>query len=174
VASVRLRSGRGGEEERLADHLRARVAARFAEQVIADAFALADDAAEDTAYFHTHRSRDLQRLPEHVRDAAHVLRNGEVMWRDTDAAAAVEALADAEHVVLGLDVRFYDPDERFVEVAWSVYRLDPTRSHDKNVEAARVAALDKIERIDELALPEPGESRFVLVTWDLHPSERSE
>ncbi|PVG83489.1 hypothetical protein DDE18_09450 [Nocardioides gansuensis] len=60
-------------------------------------------------------------------------------------------LAGAGRVVLGLDMRDYDDDGSFVEIAWSVYEgADPVE--------AREAALRALAR-DEL----PGD--WALITW---------
>jgi hypothetical protein len=53
--------------------------------------------------------------------------------------------------VLGLDVRDYDADGRFVEIAWSDYDGD-------DVTEARDAALSALSRGDV-----PGE--WILITW---------
>ena len=50
-------------------------------------------------------------LPDEVRTAAHIATNGEVSWRLSDAPAAISALADAGHVVLGLDTQTHHEDE---------------------------------------------------------------
>jgi hypothetical protein len=64
---------------------------------------------------------DMANLPRAVQDRAHALGNGEVMWRVEDAQSAIEGLATAGRVVLGLDVRDYRHDGSFVEIAWSSY-----------------------------------------------------
>jgi hypothetical protein len=98
---------------------------------------------------------DLETLPEQVQASARVEANGEVCWPLSHVAEAINALADAHHIVLGLDVRDYDDDGAFVEVAWSVF--EPTgRSGD--VDAAREHALSA------LLQPELPGSWFV-VTW---------
>jgi hypothetical protein len=93
-------------------------------------------------------------LPAGVITAAIVERNGEVIWPLDHAAAAIDALADAEQVVLGLDVRDYDQSGRFVEVAWSVFEPDG----DDDVERGRSQALAALQRPDL-----PGSS--ILITW---------
>jgi hypothetical protein len=78
--------------------------------------------------------------------------NGEVAWPKAEAAAVVNALADAGRVVLGLDLRTYDADG-VLEVAWSDFGgSDP--------EAARQAALVCLAREDF-----PAELEWVLITW---------
>lgn len=98
--------------------------------------------------------RDLALLPASIRDAARVLSNGEVMWPVGKADVAIEALAALRRVVLGTDVRDYQPDGSFIETAWSSF--DPDGVDD----AARgcTAALDALRRGSL-----PGE--WVLVTW---------
>lgn len=97
---------------------------------------------------------DLAALPSEVAQAAHVDDNGEVWWRAEDAERAVNALADAGLIVLGLDLREYDGDGRFSEIAWSDYR--PTGSDD--VERGRTAALTALSRADRTG-------NAVLITW---------
>lgn len=98
--------------------------------------------------------RDLALLPSSVRDAARVLSNGEVMWPVSHADKAVEALAGLRRVVLGTDVRDYQPDGSFIEIAWSGFEPDGVD------DAARgcAAALDALRRG-----PLPGD--WVVVTW---------
>ena len=93
-------------------------------------------------------------LPSSVQRAAHSVGRGETVWRVEAAASAINALAYAGRVVLGLDVRDYALDGSFIEVAWSSY--ESTGSGD--VESAREAALAALKR-ETL----PGE--WVLVTW---------
>lgn len=97
---------------------------------------------------------DLRLLPPGVASAATVDANGEVWWRSADADTAVNALADAGLVILGLDLREYDDDGRFYETAWSAYQ--PTGSGD--VEAARWAALTALARPERTG-------NAVLITW---------
>lgn len=95
---------------------------------------------------------DLDALPLPLRLSARVDANGEVAWPRTDAAAAVNALADAGRVVLGLDLRTYDADG-VMEIPWSASGWgDPER--------ARQAALAALAREDM-----PTDVEWVLVTW---------
>jgi hypothetical protein len=94
---------------------------------------------------------DLDVLPAALRESARRDENGEVTWPLADAAAVVDALADAGRVVLGLDVRTYGDDGSIAEVAWSDHS-------GRNVEEARLAALAALRREDL-----PGD--WVLVTW---------
>ncbi|CAI9408380.1 hypothetical protein HIDPHFAB_01067 [Nocardioides sp. T2.26MG-1] len=67
------------------------------------------------------------------------------------APAVLNELAGAGRVVLGLDIRDYDDDGTFLEVAWSVYDgADPFEARD--------AALGALAR-EEL----PGD--WALITW---------
>jgi hypothetical protein len=94
---------------------------------------------------------DLGVLADELRSLARVDPNGEVSWQVRDAPAVLAQLAEADRVVLGLDVRDYDDDGSFVEIAWSVYDgADPLEACD--------AALRALER-DEL----PGD--WALITW---------
>ena len=98
--------------------------------------------------------RDLTQLPASIQDAARVLGNGEVMWCLADAEDAIKALAEANRIVLGLDIRDYQEDGSFVEVAWSGF--EPHGADD--VSRGCRAALDSLR-----SRPVPGD--WVLVTW---------
>jgi hypothetical protein len=93
-------------------------------------------------------------LPADVAESAHVDASGEMWWFSEDAERAVNALADAGLVILGLDLRDYDDEGRFFEVAWSAFQ--PTGSDD--VEEGRAAALAALSRPDRTG-------NAVLVTW---------
>jgi hypothetical protein len=92
-------------------------------------------------------------LPPYVADAASLDGNGAVWWCSKDAERAVNALAGAGLVILGLDLREYD-DGLFIEAAWSVF--EPTGTSD--VEAGRSAALPALARPDCFG-------NAVLITW---------
>jgi hypothetical protein len=94
---------------------------------------------------------DLNVLPKSLRASARRDPNGEVSWHRDDAPVVVDALAAAGRVVLGLDVRDYDADGKFVEIAWSAYE-------GQDVIAARDTALSALARNNL-----PGE--WVLITW---------
>lgn len=81
------------------------------------------------------------------------------MWRRVDVGAAIEALAGAGKVVLGLDVRRYLSETRFQEAAWSAY----DRTGGDDVEAARSAALAALARLD--GADDLDDYEWVLVTW---------
>jgi hypothetical protein len=94
---------------------------------------------------------DLGVLSDQLRSRARIEVNEEVSWHVRDAPAVLSELAEAGRVVLGLDIRDYDDDGTFLEVAWSVYNgADPVE--------AREAALAALVR-DEL----PGD--WALITW---------
>lgn len=66
----------------------------------------------------------------------------------------IAALAAANRVVLGLDIRDYESDGSFVEIAWSSF--DPNGTDDAH-QASR-AALDSLRS-------SPLSDGWVLVTW---------
>lgn len=102
-------------------------------------------------YRHDMSAGDLGFLSNELRSQARVDANGEVAWHVRHAPAVLSELAESGRVVLGLDVRDYDPDGAFFEIAWSVYEgEDPFEARD--------AALQAFTR-DEL----PGE--WALITW---------
>ncbi|HET7066611.1 MAG TPA: hypothetical protein VFI21_03320 [Nocardioides sp.] len=94
---------------------------------------------------------DLGVLSDQLRSRARIEVNEEVSWHVRDAPAVLSELAEAGRVVLGLDIRDYDDDGTFLEVAWSVYNgADPIEARD--------AALGALAR-DQL----PGD--WALITW---------
>jgi hypothetical protein len=94
---------------------------------------------------------DLGVLSHELRSRARVDANGEVAWHVRDAVTVVCKLAAAGRVVLGLDMRDYDDDGSFLEIAWSVYRgADPNEARD-----AALLALGRGEL--------PGD--WALITW---------
>lgn len=105
-------------------------------------------------------SGDLRVLPIEVRQAAHLTTGDrEVMWRRVDAAKAIEGLAAAGLVVLGLDVRRYTPDGSFYEAAWSALAADD----GSDAAAAGAAALDALARLDDDG--DMDEYEWILVAW---------
>jgi hypothetical protein len=94
---------------------------------------------------------DLGVLSDELRSPARVDPNGEVSWHVRDAPAVLSELAGAGRVVLGLDLRDYDKDGTFVEIAWSIYA-------GADAVEARDSALGALAR-DEL----PGD--WALITW---------
>jgi hypothetical protein len=101
---------------------------------------------------------DLALLPDEVRRTAWIQSNGEVSWPFEAAAGAIEALAEAGFVILGLDVRFQD-DQSTRETAWSDFR--PARvDREAEVRAGREAALEALARPD---VREFGD--WILITW---------
>ena len=94
---------------------------------------------------------DLEVLSSDLRASARVEGNGEVAWHVDDAPEVLRQLADANRVVLGLDIRDYDHAGRFFESALSAY-------NGENPIDARNAALHALQRGDV-----PGD--WVLITW---------
>jgi hypothetical protein len=88
---------------------------------------------------------NLSGLPTDVQRAARIDANGEVSWPDDYAASAIEALTEAGHRVLGLDVRFYFGDGTFYGSRGAAVRpigyrrrlTHSTRSHIDELERAR-------------------------------------
>jgi hypothetical protein len=97
---------------------------------------------------------DLSLLPAAVAAAAVVDANGEIWWPLSRAAEAIDALADVGRVVLGVDLRTYDDDGQFIEVAWSDFR--PIGRDD--VEHSRQFALASLARPDV-------KGNAALITW---------
>ena len=100
---------------------------------------------------------DLDALPPDVRAAARVEPNGEVCWALSHVTIALDALARANRVVLGLDVRDYNDDGTFIENAWSVF--EPTGAPN-DPEIARQQAQSALMRPDL-----PGD--VIVVTWSV-------
>jgi hypothetical protein len=101
---------------------------------------------------------DLALLPEEVRRTAWIQTNGEVSWPFEAAAGAIDALAEASFIVLGLDVRRQN-DEFTQETAWSAF--EPAGAdHEEDVRAGRDAALQALARPDAR---EYGD--WILITW---------
>jgi hypothetical protein len=98
---------------------------------------------------------DLALLPTDVAESANVDANGEVWWHTAHAGRAINALADAGLVILGLDMREYDDTGAFVEWAWSDYR-PYGRDDVASARSAALAALDKPDRT----------GNAVLITWE--------
>lgn len=105
---------------------------------------------------------DLARMPGQVRRAARDCGNGEIEWPLPLAQAAVGALASAGRIILGLDVRDYDAEGRFVEVAWSVFEPGISASLPQAVESSRAAAMAALDRAFE---HNSWNNPWVVVTW---------
>lgn len=74
---------------------------------------------------------DLDALSDQLQSSARADVNGEVSWHVQDVPALVSELAEAGRVVLGLDIRDYEDDGTFLEVAWRVYNgADPVDARD--------------------------------------------
>jgi len=105
---------------------------------------------------------DLAHMPGQVRRAARDCGNGEIEWPLPLAGAAVSALAAAGRVILGLDIRDYDAESRFVEVAWSVFEPGISGSLPQAVESSRAAAMVALDRaFKHHSWNDP----WVVVTW---------
>lgn len=114
--------------------------------------------------------RDLTALPESMRSSAIRVNSGrEVMWPFADVVAAVDALAAADRVILGLDLRSDGPEAQTgsmtplaTEVPLSSFdSTDPSTA----VEASRAAAITALQRPIVAELVAEG-YLWVLITWD--------
>ena len=84
--------------------------------------------------------------------------NREVAWPNDHAEAAVEAIAAASRIVLGLDARTLYSDGKLMEIPISAWQEHEGESHQTAVERARREALD--------ALPlARREGTHVLIDW---------
>src|SRR5258708_23197882 len=109
-------------------------------------------------------------MPPDVEDAARRTDSGEVEWPLDRAASAINALADARCVVLGLDMRRYDDGGGTWEIPWSDHSAG--RKDLSDPDEARQAALDALERWNDSAPISPmwqGLEVWVLVTWNPEP-----
>jgi len=104
----------------------------------------------------------MSRLPDDILNRARVQENGEVEWRLADAPQAINALAAAGHVILGLDLRTY-PDGQTFEVPWSTFDPDDARAAADNVDAGRKAALHKVALESVADYAEFAE--WIRITW---------
>jgi hypothetical protein len=100
------------------------------------------------------------RLPQDLRDVVRIDPNGEVAWPRADAPRAVEALAAAGCVVLGLDLRAYDEDKAILELAWTSF--DRSIDDANPAESSRAAAFAALRRADAEGFHD---NEWVLVTW---------
>jgi len=94
--------------------------------------------------------RDLSALANDLQAAARVDPNGEVSWPDATAAAAIKGLAESGAIVLGLDLRYYDANDTFYEIAWSSFEPDASKPADANAADAREALSSQRPQRDEL------------------------
>lgn len=105
-------------------------------------------------------------LPADVRARARIYDNGEISWPIGDAEGAINSLADAGFVILGLDVRRHDDHGHTWETAWSDfsrtddYRRSSTGGATALVEKSRLHALRALAREET---PEFGD--WILVNW---------
>jgi hypothetical protein len=105
---------------------------------------------------------DLAGMPSQVRRAARDCGHGEIEWPLPLAGAAVGALAAAGQVIAGLDIRDYDSDGCFVEVAWSAFEPGVSASRAQAVESSRAAAMAALDRAFEHHL---WNDPWIVVTW---------
>jgi hypothetical protein len=105
---------------------------------------------------------DLTRMPGQVRRAARDGGNGEIEWPLPLAGTAIGALAAAGRVILGLDMRDYESEGRFVELAWSVFEPGISVSPPEAVESSRAAAMAALDRAFE---HHPWNDPWIVVTW---------
>lgn len=116
-----------------------------------------EDAGWDEVKETGRRQREVHALPEEIAREAR-FDGSEVMWPRPAAVDAIQALAEQGHVVLGLDLRRYEADGRFYEVAWSAY--EPSGSED--APAGGAAALAALQRPN---IVEMDGYDWVLITW---------
>ena len=103
-------------------------------------------------------NRKLSALPEPVRAAAHVFRNGEVAWPNDDAEAAINALADSGRLISGLDARTLYPDGGVMEIPVSSWNEQRGETASEAIERARWEALDALASA-------MSEGTHVLISW---------
>lgn len=103
-------------------------------------------------------------LPPNIRAEARIHENGEVSWPFEITGDAISALAAIGCVVLGTDMRLYEPDGDFVEIAWSA--LSNERITNPNpIQDGLSQALDALARWRRSQYAHPGAVVWVLVTW---------
>jgi hypothetical protein len=113
---------------------------------------------------------DLAALPLPVQARARIYDNGEISWPTEDAERAINSLADAGFVILGLDVRRHDDQGHTWETPWSDFsRTDDYRNgtgdEAERVENSPLHALQALAREDT---PEFGD--WILISWSLAPN----
>jgi hypothetical protein len=101
---------------------------------------------------------DLAVLPDDVRRHAHVFANSEVAWPNDHAEAAVEAIAAAGRIVVGLDARTLHEDGTLMEVPISAWQERPGELRRAAVERARQEALESLPLARS-------EGTHVLIDW---------
>jgi hypothetical protein len=100
----------------------------------------------------------ISRLPEALRATARVFHNGEVAWPNEHAAAAIDALADNQNLILGLDARTMHSDGGVMEIPVSAWEEKLGETPEEAIERARQEALDALRFAKS-------EGTHVLVTW---------
>ncbi len=109
---------------------------------------------------------DLAVLPADIRARARIYENGEISWPIADAQRAINSLADAGFVILGLDVRRHDDEGHTRETPWSdfsgtgEYRRSGIGDETALVEKSRLHALQALAREDTAEFGD-----WILVNW---------
>jgi hypothetical protein len=106
-------------------------------------------------------AKDVASLPHRLQASARIDANGEVSWPLDKVRDAISELAKSGHVVLGLDMRDYDAEGLFIEVAWSVYGGNAQMTA-ADIEPARVNALDAVNRAVDFG---GWREAWVLISW---------
>lgn len=89
-------------------------------------------------------------------------RPGRDLRKDASISRTVSALPAAGRVIAGLDIRDYDAEGRFVEVAWSAFEPGISASLPHAVESSRAAAMTALDRaFEHRSWNDP----WVVVTW---------
>lgn len=105
---------------------------------------------------------DLAFLPTAVLATAMIQENSEVLWPFNNAPDAINALADRGRIILGLEIREYQDDGMFYQIAWSSFETndDPT-----DVELGRRNALEALVRENDFSEGLLRAENWVCVTW---------
>jgi hypothetical protein len=106
----------------------------------------------------------VEKLPPTIRAEARIHENGEVSWPAAIAGDAISALAAIGCVVLGTDVRLYEPDGDFVEIAWSALSNERIADPDP-IQDGLNQALDALARWHRSEYADTEADVWVLVTW---------
>ncbi|XAY06029.1 hypothetical protein DSM112329_02890 [Paraconexibacter sp. AEG42_29] len=84
--------------------------------------------------------------------------NGDVAWLNEHADAAINAIADAQRLIVGLDARTMFSDGGYTETPISAWTEAPNEGSDDAIERARGEALDAL-------LLAKSEGTHVLLNW---------
>jgi hypothetical protein len=109
--------------------------------------------------------KDLAILPERLREAAMVA-GGDFGWPLECAEEVIDALADANAVVIGVEAWSVDAEGVPASVGWSSYDLgdDYADDWDASVASARVEAKEVLAGVLETAAED--EVNYIGVDWD--------